>query len=874
MLRTLGFDEGVHYQYKVLAAAEKKGENPWQRTRAILEGLREEPDTQYSAGLAAAAEKWRALRSRHELIDALVRFELTAEQMEDLLSEVRRVRRGIVATSREIIDNPYLLYEQDLGTDGSEPIALETIDQGVRPEGAAGAFGIPWSMPQDDKRRVRAVARAVLSNAADEGHTFLPVATLLPQIEAIFPERRQCRPDEEVMLGQSDFHDPVVTFNEIDEVPVAALTALRAREVRVRSWLEDLSRKVYPDAPPVDWRDQLLKNIEAPCSEREETALQEKEMALEALYRSRVSVLVGGAGVGKTKALQTFVNTLIEVEGMQPMLLLAPTGKARVRLAEATGRKATTVHQVLSKQDLLGPNFALLDRTSVPPQRAATVIVDEASMPSVDLLACLFLALHKDAIRRLVLVGDPNQLPPIGPGRPFGELIEWLREKAPGRIGELFTCMRTVEVDGGEATSPGLELAGTFRDGAAAADDAALSRLAMGEQLGDVEIRFWDTPAQLAQRVRESLRDHLGVEPGDYSAFDRSLGIETEEWRKAEAWQILSPTKGEPSGTRELNRQLQLEFRGGVLASARNPFNRIPRPFGDEEIVRYDKIINVKNDKAFCKPQEQGLSYLANGEIGIVANAYTGHYGDKLCAAFTTQPATLYHLDRSDAQARLELGYALTVHKAQGSDFGIVFFVLPQDARTLSRELLYTALTRFREKLVILAERDVTPLVRLRAADMSDARRRCTRLFVPHVAAIVLPADDPRTPIYAERLKHRTGEGVRVRSKSEVVVAYALERLGLSPEYEVPLYARSGDPRDFRLPDFTILYEGEAWYWEHLGMLSSAKYRADWAAKQAWYKANGYWDRVVTSEDGADGSIHADEIERIARARILGGEQG
>ncbi len=872
MLRALGFEEGVHYQFKVLAAAEGQGQNPWQRVRAILEGIRDEPDAQYRPGLAAAAEKWRALRGRHELIDILVRFELSADQMEDLLSEARRVRRGIVATAGEIIDNPYLLYEQDLGTEASEPIALEAIDQGVRPEGAGGAFGVPWTMPQDDKRRVRAVARAVLVRAAEEGHTFLPVTTLLVLLEALFPDRRQCRPDEEVMLGQSDFHAPVVTFDDIDEVPVAALTALRAREMRARSWLEELSRKTYPEARSVDWRAQLLKNIPAPRNEREETALQEKEAALEALYRSRASVLVGGAGVGKTKALQTFVDTLVEVEGLQPMLLLAPTGKARVRLGESTRRRAMTIHQVLNKQDLIGPNFSLLDRTNVPPQRAATVIIDEASMPSVDLLACLFLALHKDAIRRLVLVGDPNQLPPIGPGRPFGEFIEWLREKVPGRVGELFTCMRTVQLDGDERTSPGLELAGTFRDGATPGDDAALSRLAKSERLGDVEIRFWDTPLELADRIRESLADHLGVQRGDYETFNASLGIDAEDWKKAEAWQILSPTRGDPSGTRELNRLLQLEFRGGTLACARNPFNRMPKPFGDEEIVKYDKVINIKNGPAFCKPQEKGLSYLANGEIGIAANAYNSHYGDKLCAAFTTQPATLYHLDRADAQLRLELGYALTVHKAQGSDFGIVFFVLPQDARTLSRELLYTALTRFREKLVILAERDVTPLVRLRAADMSDARRRCTRLFAPHVPANILPADDPRTPLYADRLKHRTGEGVRVRSKSEVVVAYALERIGFAPEYEVPLLARSGDPRDFRLPDFTILYEGEAWYWEHLGMLSSAKYRADWAAKRAWYEANGYWDRVVTSEDGTDGSIHADEIERIARSRILGQE--
>ena len=743
------------------------------------------------------------------------------------------------------------------------------IDQGVRPEGAAGAFGELWTMPQDDKRRVRAVAHAVLTDAAAEGHTFLPVITLLSGIDGFFPDRRRCRPDEEVMLGQKDFHDPVILFDEVDEVPLSALRLLRERERRVADLLSSLTRKTYGDAPAVDWRAQLLKHIPQPASEREETALDEKVAALEALYRNRVSVLIGGAGVGKTKAVETFVNALIEVEGLHPLLLLAPTGKARVRLAQATRRKAMTIHQVLSQQKLIGPNFSLLDRTAVPPQRAATVIIDEASMPSVDLLACLFLAIHTDAIRRLVLVGDPNQLPPIGPGRPFGEFIDWLREKAPGCIGELFTSMRTAELDGGEVTSPGLELAATFRDGASPGDDALLSRLARGERVGDLEIVFWNGPNELAERIDAGLREHFAVRHGEYAAFNASLGIDSEEWEKAESWQILSPTRGDPHGTRDVNRLLQLGFRSGSLAYARSPSNRTPRPFGDEEIVRYDKIINIKNDPAYCKPQEKGFSYLANGEIGIVTSTYTGHYGDKLCAVFTTQPHTTYHLGRQDAQLRLELAYALTVHKAQGSDFGTVFFILPQAARTLSRELLYTALTRFRDRMIILAECDIMPLVRLRAADTSDALRRCTRLFKPFVPAVVLPPDDPRTPIYAERLKHRTGEGVKVRSKSEVVVAYALERIGLRPEYEIPLYARSGDPRDFRLPDFTILHEGEAWYWEHLGMLSSAKYRSDWADKQAWYRTNGYWDRVVTSEDGLDGSIHADEIERIARARIL-----
>ena len=191
-------------------------------------------------------------------------------------------------------------------------------------------------------------------------------------------------------------------------------------------------------------------------------------------------------------------------------------------------------------------------------------------MPSVDLLSCLFRAVSTDAIRRLIFVGDPNQLPPIGPGRPFGELVEWLRSNAPQCVGELFTCMRTVELDGDETASPGLELASTYRDDAHPGDDAILARLAKRESLGDVEIDFWNSPADLHRLIRTKLKQHDSVEEGDYRSFNRSLGFDTEEWQKAESWQILSPTRGEPYGTTDLNRLIQKEFRGGMLAYARS----------------------------------------------------------------------------------------------------------------------------------------------------------------------------------------------------------------------------------------------------------------------------------------------------------------
>jgi len=192
----------------------------------------------------------------------------------------------------------------------------------------------------------------------------------------------------------------------------------------------------------------------------------------------------------------------------------------------------------------------------------------------------------------------------------------------------------------------------------------------------------------------------------------------------------------------------------------------------------------------------------------------------------------------------------------------VVFLIIPQKASTLSRELIYTGLTRFRRKLVLLVEKDIEPLRRLRSPDCSDTRLRNTHMFT-----IALRPDDVKRP-HLEALIHRTRKGIAVRSKSEVVVADVLDALGISYEYEQPLYSRT-DPKDFRLPDFTVSFEGDVFYWEHLGMLNVPSYREAWERKQTWYKENGFSDRLITSQDAPDGGIDAAKIEQIARKRIL-----
>lgn len=281
-----------------------------------------------------------------------------------------------------------------------------------------------------------------------------------------------------------------------------------------------------------------------------------------------------------------------------------------------------------------------------------------------------------------------------------------------------------------------------------------------------------------------------------------------------------------------------------------------------------DKVIQIANRRLrVWAPDEGTANYVANGEIGIVNETARGPHGPSdtiLRVGFSTQPEVTYRYWSSEVYDNLELAYALTVHKAQGSDFDTVFFIIPRNAATLSRELVYTGLTRFRKRLVLLIERDITPLLTLRSPLRSDTQLRNTFLF-----SLALRPDGVARP-YPDALIHRTSRGVAVRSKSEVIVADILDFLEISYEYEKPLRARA-NRADFRLPDFTVSYEGEMYYWEHLGMLALPSYRDAWERKRAWYEANGYADRLIVSRDSLGGGIDAEAIEQLARERILQG---
>lgn len=887
VLRFLGFSNSTIFHRKVLFPMIKNRQDPWSYVKRILN--REiDPPFAYNKTFEETRFRWRVYenkQSKLDLIDKLVRFELTPDQVKRVLDRDERENAGILANEEELSHNPYILCERDLGTATSDPISLETIDRGMIPEGDSNLF-IPQDerIMQDDIRRVRAVAVNVLNDSANCGDELLTLKELLDKIRTRFPERRACRPEREFIESNADYYNELLWFAFNNDPQLVTLRNLRSYEEIIADTIANRVKRINkPPDPPIDWYQSLINEFGCPNSEREKAALEEKAKALEILFSQRVSVLTGSAGTGKTSALKVFLNCLEESEGQLSARLLAPTGKARVRLSTSTGRNAFTIHQLLLKLGWFLPDIFILKPQGGGTVSPNTVIIDECSMVPMDLMGTLFKAINMGMVQRLILVGDPNQLPPIGPGRPFVDIINWLKENHPQCIATLRTTMRTAD----DSDIPvGKSVALAFADGYRAdiinpSDDEILSEISQGKSSSDLEILFWKDQDELKHQL-DGCMNKLGIgKAGDFKSFNNSFEISEKpnnqlSWRGAESWQILSPLRGRGYGTEDLNRMIQFAYKMGLIKKAQ--FDKV-KPFGDQQIVFTDKVIQIRNQRRYAWPREKGLDYVANGEIGIVTTTGSNENGVFLQIGFSTQDGVTYRYYRNEVENSIELAYALTVHKAQGSDFEIVFLILPKEARTMSRELIYTGLTRFRKKLVLLIEGDTEVLTSLRLSEHSDTHLRNTNLF-----SLEIRPDDPKV-IYPSLLIHRTSTGVAVRSKSEVIVADTLTRLGLEWEYERKLI-NPKNPGDFRLPDFTVGYQGDLIYWEHLGMLASPLYREGWERKRKWYQEilgipvigdgapdekldPGVFPLVITSADNEDGGIDVPRFESLIKKFIL-----
>ena len=922
-LSAFGVDKGTLLAYELehkLATKHPEGNsNPWPLVDELFRSPQNLPAALRSTITPTLSDKWRYLAAeRRQLLQLLSRFDLLADQAKRYYvhEDSGRMSAKIQLSDAEILRNPYLLYESDRQT--VNPIGVDTIDRGLFPEIVVREkHPLPEPSRVDDPtdpRRARAFVIERLELAALQGDTLLPREQVIRQIRDS-EVQPACPIDGDLMNIVDPTLAPVVAGAQLADGSAAyqldrlqIMGALIRREVERRA-------KAKPHIATIGWRTLLDTQLDSGISEperrqraadqTEQDARKEKTAALEQLFASRVSVLIGPAGTGKTTLLQVLCSRPEVARG--GVLLLAPTGKARVRLETQTGLSgAKTIAQFLVPIDRYDGQtgvYRLSDRD--PVEGYKTVVVDEASMLTEEQLAALLNGLR--GVERLVLVGDPRQLPPIGAGRPFLDMVRCL---APENVESRFP---RVGPGYAELTVRRRQV-GPLRDDLLFAEwfsgrplDAAADEIwdRIGDQQVSENLRFirWENDSELQARLLEILQEELQLANAkDSAGFEQSLGgtpfgdngaIYFWAGRtpgtpgacgNVESWQILSPTRGAAYGVEALNRLVQSTFRDKTKTDAQKRGRKIPKPMGREEILYGDKVICTTNKhRKDVFPEQGSLNYVANGEIGIVVGQYKGKKANyrslpwKLEVEFASQPGYRYDFKKwefgDERAAMLELAYALTIHRTQGSEFGRTIVILPNPCRLLSRELLYTALTRQRDRLVILHQGDIHELLRYSADSYSEAARRLSNLFTP-----------PKPVQIADRfledgLIHRTLRGDSVRSKSEVIIANMLYQKGISDyRYEARLIAPEGS---VRYPDFTVedAAMGTTYYWEHLGMLRDPGYRSRWERKLGWYRAQnilpleeggGEAGTLIITTDDAEGGIDSVAIAELIEQHLAG----
>lgn len=860
--------------------------DPWPVLSAALENPSSLPEYLHEGIGKTQQRKWENLPDRRRaLLMLLARFNLSNEQALRWYQETERDNAGIYLDDNDILANPYRIYEEDRLQEN--PIAFAVIDRGMFPhEVLRKAFPIPEpSLVHEaiDPRRVRAVMIQSLEEATSEGHTQLPATWLIQRVRAR-PMKPECPLDADTLSVVKDDLSPLLATIDLGAQGQAFQLDRYVATSKLISDAITKRKNGKPNIGEFEWETLVNHAIDGDKKKKSLTAedrkaRQEKTAALKELYRSRVSVLMGSAGTGKS----TLLKALCEIDAVFKggILLLAPTGKARVRLEQASGMagQGKTIAQFLHGNERYDGTTGRYYINAEAPRSSAhkTVVIDECSMLTEEQLAALLDAVK--GVERLILVGDPKQLPPIGAGRPYVDIVQYLK---PDNAESLFPCVApgyaelTVTMrqqGGGDIERVDVLLANAFSGRVLDAGADEVWHTVSAEQTPYVKLVRWNQADQLQKLLMAELVEELGLKSAeDEVGFEASIGGVPSEYNgqtnvffnnryngrpgaaeKAENWQILSPVRQNQAGVLALNRVIQQQFRKRFIEMANVAgFGRvIPNPAGPEEIVYGDKVINIQNNKYRYVSPAKDDKYVANGDIGIVVGyrktKFRKQFPRVIEVELSSQPGFTYQykpreFDGQESTPPLELAYALTVHKTQGSEFETTFLVVPNPCRILSREMLYTALTRHRGKVVILHQGDFRELQRYSHDEASEVARRMTNLFAPSRPVEVLVSN--RSMFLDSNLIYRTERGELVRSKSEWIIADKLHAAGIDYQYEQALLLEGVE----RFPDFTIVDDdsGITWYWEHNGMLSNEDYRQRWERKLAAYRQKG----ILTLAEG------------------------
>jgi len=610
---------------------------------ATLEILEREPErlNLIKGVTARKAQEIAESFRRHMGLRRLMAF-LAQYQLPPILAMQLRQQYGDAALEM-VRENPYLLSGDACG------VAFSVTDE----------IAMSMGIAADSDQRLQAAVSFELSHNENNGHVFLPrdkLAAATCQLLDCGGEAVEAAIDALVQRG-------AVAQERVANVEACYLRRLWEAEVSACRRLNALLAAETDESRAAE---RTVREIEA---EQGITYAPQQRQAVQLAARTGVLILTGGPGTGKTTTVRGIV-ALFQKMGLE-IMLAAPTGRAAKRMSELTGMEAQTIHRLLGMTWKEGS--VAFQKTEQEPLEADAVIVDEMSMVDVQLFSALLRALRPGT--RLVLVGDADQLPSVGAGNVFSDLIR------SHRIETVF--LREV-----------------FRQ----AERSAIIRNAHAVNLGQPPALTNDQGDFFFLCRRDAQRAVATVVELCKTRLPDNMGV------PADQIQVLTPTRKGPTGTVNLNRLLQ---------EALNPRTAEKREivWGERLFREGDRIMQTRNDYDVVWTRADGTvgTGMFNGDVGRIVQIDPG--GEWLEVEFDGRSAGY----TAEMLSEIDLAYAQTVHKAQGSEYRcVVLAAMPSVPSLMVRGVLYTALTRARELMIVVGD---DAAIRAMAANDKQQRR-------------------------------------------------------------------------------------------------------------------------------------------------------
>ena len=582
-------------------------------------------------GISAAkaktiGEEFRLQMGMRQLMEFFALHHLPAELA------VRAYKLYGESTIDLLYDDPYLLMEEGLEA----------------PFGAVDRFAIEMGMAGDDPRRIDAGILFELTYNLSAGHSFLPEEKLIVATTQLLNVEFT-----EVAQGISRLIEGEKLIRDtLSGITVDYLPTLYEAELYTSKRLLEFSKKQF--SLPSGWK-QMLRSIQ---SDSGITYSQQQKDAIEESLCSGLLLITGGPGTGKTTILNGILSLYSQMD--LKVALAAPTGRAAKRLTEVTGEEAFTIHRLLEAGIDPHSGKMFFARDEENPLKADAVIVDEMSMVDIQLLASLLRAIPSG--KRLILVGDPDQLPPVGPGFPFSD------------------CLRSKVL-------PTVQLTEIFRQAQESLIVMNAHKINCGQmpQLWDRTRDFFFLPCRSEEEVAQTIAGLCTTR------LPEKMNIPSDQI------QVLTPTRKGAVGTWGLNELLQARL------NPPHPMKK-ERKFGEFSFREGDRVMQIRNNYDImwktCDSSTLGTG-IFNGDIGTITAIDFNE--ETLTVVFDGREAQYDFAQLNE----LEPAYAMTVHKSQGSEYrAVVLCAWNGSPYLLSRSVLYTAVTRAKELLIIVGREE------------------------------------------------------------------------------------------------------------------------------------------------------------------------